>query len=282
MPRNLVSGMLQYGLYTRVIGRRILYFQLLSSTMDEAARLAREGTEEGTVVLAEEQTAARGRFKRTWVSEPGNLYLSIVLRPSTSALRYTSILSGVAVARAIRKSTGLKPTIKWPNDVRLRGKKVSGILVENSLEGNRVEHAIVGIGVNVALDPSAIPELAGTATSLDLEAGRAVDRESVLRLLLQEMDKLYLPLTKAEAGAPPSDANQTADGGDLGRMRQEWRGLLDTLGQQVEVRWRDEVYTGDAEDVDEAGNLLLRQGDGELVTVPAGEVTLARGTAGGR
>lgn len=282
MPRNLVAGMLRQGLYTRVIGRRVLYFQVLSSTMDEAARLAREGAEEGTVVLAEEQTAARGRFQRKWVSQTGNLYVSILLRPSPSALQYTSILSGLAVARAIRKSTGLKPTIKWPNDVRLRGKKVSGILVENSLEGNRVEHAVVGIGINVALDPSTIAELADIATSLNLEAGRVVDRESVLRSLLQEMDNLYLPLKKSPTWSPPLGRLQTVEDVDLDRMRQEWRGLLDTLGQRVEVRWQDEVYTGNAEDVDESGNLLLRQRDGELLAVPAGEVISARATEGGR
>ncbi len=257
MPGNVVSAMLREGLYTRVVGRRIIYFPRLSSTMDETARQARQGAEEGTVILAEEQVAGRGRFQRVWVSQPGNLYLSILFRPSLQALQYLSIISGVAVARAIRKSTGLKPTIKWPNDIRLRGKKVSGILVENALQDNDVQYAVVGIGVNVALDPSTVDALAGLATSLNVETARQIDREVVLKHLLQEMDGLYLALK----------------GQDFHMPVEEWKGLLDTLGSRVEVRWQDDVYTGYAEDVDEVGNLLLRLEDNTLATLPAGEVT---------
>ena len=284
MPRNVVGGMLRGGLYTRVVGRRILYFQRLTSTMDEATRQAQKGAEDGTVVLAEEQTAGRGRFERAWVSAAGNIHLSIILRPTLQGLPYLSIVSGVAVARAIRKTTGLKPTIKWPNDVRLSGKKVCGILVENALQGNTVEYAVVGIGVNVSLEPSTVDELANIATSLNVETGKDVDREDLLRRLLQEMDGLYLPMR------PPSGPSRTGitgrvhggtDGPDTSRQHSdrviaEWRSLLETLGQPVEVRWQDEVHTGYAEDVDGLGNLMLRLGDGTLTTIPAGEVFQTR------
>ena len=273
MPRNIVSGMLREGLFTRVVGRRIVYFQGLSSTMDEAARRAREGAEEGLVILAEQQTAGRGRFQRAWVSQPGNLYFSILLRPSLEGLQYVSIISPLAVVRAIKKTAGLKPTIKWPNDVRIGGKKVCGILVENALMANSVEHAIVGIGVNVALDPSGIEELAGIATSLNQEAGRPIDREVLLRELLQEMDGLYRLLSPGHGSSLSTAAAE--DG--LETVRSEWRSLLETLGNQVEIRWQDEVYRGYAEDVDNAGNLLLRLGDGTLATLPAGEVTSSIG-----
>ena len=149
MPRNIVSAILREGLYTQVIGRRILFFQRLSSTMEEAARQAGEDAEEGTVVIAEEQEAGRGRFQRAWVSAPGNLYLSIVLHPSLFAMQYLSIISGLAVVRAIRKTTEMKPTLKWPNDVRIGGKKVCGVLVESAVRSDRVEYGIVGIGINV-------------------------------------------------------------------------------------------------------------------------------------
>ena len=268
MPRNVVSGMLRDGLYTRVVGRQITYFQCISSTMDEAVRQAEEGVDEGAVILAEDQTAGRGRFQRAWYSQAGNIHLSIMLRPSLQALRYLSIISAVAVVRAIRKTAGLESTIKWPNDVRMGGKKVSGILVESALQGNNVQYAIVGIGVNVALDPSSVDELADIATSVNAEAGKAVDREVILRHLLQEMDSLYLPLRRAYRTSPSTDSGQT-----VGRAMEEWRGLLETLGQRVEVRWQDEVYAGYAEDVDEIGNLLLRREDGTLATLPAGEVT---------
>ena len=273
MVRNIVSGMLRQGLYTRVVGRRIVFFQRLSSTMDEGTRQAREGAEEGTVTLAEEQTAGRGRFQRAWFSLPGNLYLSIVMRPSLHALQYISIISGVAVVRAITKTTGLKPTIKWPNDVRLRGKKVCGILVENAIEASSVRYAIVGIGVNVALDLTTLEELADIATSLNVEAGTDVDRQILLRHLLQELDNLYLPLRKGHEIPRSPVPGQAQAGASLERAKEEWRGLLEMLGKRVEVRWQDEVYSGYAEDVDEVGNLLLRLGDGTLATLPAGEVT---------
>lgn len=268
MSKNIVSGMLRGGLYTRVVGRRLIYFRHLASTMDEAARMAQEGTETGTVVLAEEQSAARGRFRRQWVSPPGNLHISVVLRPSTEVLRYLSIMSGVAVVRAIRKATGIRSTIKWPNDVMIGGKKVCGILVENTLRGDTVQHSVLGIGVNVTFDPSAVDELSGKATSLNQEAGTEVDPEALLRHLLQELDNLYLPLRQAR-GAPTDIAGSKP-------VIEEWRGLLETLGKRVEVTWVEDVYRGYAEDVDDAGNLLLRLEDGSVATLPAGEVTLAK------
>ena len=276
MSTNLVSKVLKQGLFTRVVGRKISYFQELSSTMDEAARQARESVVEGTVVLAEEQTASRGRFQRTWVSQAGNLYLSIVLRPSLESLTYLSIISALAVARAIRKTTALEPTIKWPNDIRIRGKKVSGILIENAIQGGSVEYAIVGIGINVVLDTPAIEELKDIATSLDQETDKVVERDALLRQLLHEMDRLYLPLRERPAKAPSNSASQVSKDPALARAMGEWRGLLETLGSHVQVQWKDEVHTGFAEDVDEIGNLLLRQGDGTLISVPAGEVISAR------
>ena len=270
MPRTIVSDVLREGLYTRVLGRHILYFRSLASTMDEAARLAREGAEEGTVVVAEEQTSSRGRFQRPWVSELGNLYFSVCFRPSTEALRYLSILAGVAVERAIRKITGLKPTIKWPNDVRLRGKKVCGILVENAFEGAELRYAILGIGINVSLDPSTVDGLSEIATGLNVETGKEVNRVAILRSLLHELDTLYATVNGAARGTTSRHAPGTpsADG-----VLDEWRGLLETLGTRVEVRWQGEVYSGHAEDVDSLGNLVLRQEDGTTKTLPAGEVT---------
>ena len=268
MPRSIVSATLRQGLYTRVIGRRLVHFQRLSSTMDEAARLAKQGAEDGTVIVAEAQTAGRGRFQRSWVSEAGNLYLSVILRPSLQALPYISIMSGVAVARAIRKATGLRSTIKWPNDVRIHGKKVCGILVENTVQGNNVDYAVVGIGLNVAFDPTTVEELSEIAISLNVAAGEAVDRPALLRYLLQEMDRLYLSLQQAREPAAQD-------------IIEDWRSLLDTLGTQVEVRWGAEVYSGFAQDVDSLGNLLLRLADGTVATLPAGEVASIRlaGTA---
>ena len=255
MPANLVSAAVRGGLFTRLVGRRLLFFQELTSTMDEAARQAEEGTEEGTVVVAETQQAGRGRMGRSWVSQQGNLYLSVVFRPPLQALPLLNILAGVAAARAIRKVAGLEPRIKWPNDVLLSGKKVAGILVESVVTGERVCYAVLGIGINVGLDTSSVEGLTGQITSLR-DAGRPVPREDLLRQLLQDLDALYL---QAIQGKSPLA---------------EWRGLLDTLGRQVKVDWRGEVRVGMAEDLDEIGNLLLRLDDGRLVSLTTGDVSL--------
>jgi BirA family biotin operon repressor/biotin-[acetyl-CoA-carboxylase] ligase len=224
--------------------------------MNEAARQAKAGAQEGTVVVAETQTAGRGRLGRSWVSRPGNLYLTIVLRPTLQTLPFLSCLAGVAVVRALGQTARLRPRLRWPNDVLLGGKKVAGILLESAVEGDAVRYALVGIGINVDLDTSNVAEIAGFATSLNAVAGNPVSREEVLRHLLQGMDSLYLQL--AQGKTPLA----------------EWKGLLDTLGRRVRVSWQDQVCWGQAEDVDELGNLQLRQDDGRLVTLAAGDVTL--------
>ena len=256
MSSNPVSAALRDGLFTRLVGRRILYYKELSSTMDEASRLAEAGTEEGTVVITERQTAGRGRFGRNWVSPEGNLYFSVVFRPSHTILPLLTMVSGVAVARAIRKVTGLSPAIKWPNDVLVDGKKVSGILVEAVAEGASVRYAVVGIGLNIKLEYPEIEALGGLANGLENAAGRPVAKDAVLRRLLLELDNLYL---QANSGKAPLD---------------EWRGLLQTLGRRVTVSWREESWVGQAEGVDDTGNLLLRLDDGRLVTMTVGDVTL--------
>ena len=256
MPRDLVSAAIRRGLFTRTVGKRLMFFQEVPSTMDEAARLARDGAADGTVVVAESQTSGRGRFGRNWVSPGGNIYMSVVFRPSVDALPFLSILAGVATVQTIRKTTGLSPTIKWPNDVMLYGKKVSGILVESVMEGEAVCYAVLGIGLNVALDPSQSEETSGIATSLEAASGKDLMREEVLRQLLQDLDSLYLKLCQGQTPLEP------------------WRAMLDTLGQNVRVSWRDEAYSGLAEGIDQLGNLQLRLEDGRLMTMTAGDVTL--------
>ncbi len=256
MSANVVSQVLREGLYTRTIGRHILYFKRIPSTMDEMGREGEAGASEGTVVLAEEQTAGRGRFGRYWVSPPGNLYLSVLLRPSVTMLPCLIMLASIAVVRVIRRGTGLDAAVKWPNDVLIGNSKVCGILVESVLDGSDVKYAVVGIGVNVGFDASQIKGLSQRATGLAKEVGGSVDQAALLRHLLQEMDALYLDLRD---GRSPIE---------------EWRNLLVTLGNSIKVQWQEEVQVGYAEDVDQQGNLLLRQRDGSLISVPAGDVTL--------
>ena len=255
MP-SLVTSTLRDGLFTHVVGRQILYFNELNSTMDEAARLAEEGAGEGTVVIAERQTAGRGRQGRSWVSQPGNLLFSIVFRPEIDKLPYISMIGGVAVARAILKATGLSPKIKWPNDIMLDGKKAAGVLAESAIAGDTVCYAVLGLGINVALNVASSEEISSLATSLDSATGSPVDREFLLRQMLMELDDLYINLNRDESPL------------------QEWRQMLETTGRRVTATSGPNVHSGIATGVDDTGNLLLKLDDGRHITLTSGDVTL--------
>ena len=241
----------------RLIGGRLLRYHTLPSTMDEARRLAREGIPEGSVVVTANQTQGRGRFGRSWISSPGAcVTLSVVLYPEAQVLPILGIVATVGVVRAVHRLTGLMCAIKWPNDVRISGRKVCGILVESEVFPEGKATAIVGIGLNVNMDPAAHPEVAETATSLARELGTELSMEKAEDVLLEEMEAVYAAARRG------------------GEVLQEWRDALETLGQQVEVRWGESVERGLARHVDGWGYLILERKDGSTVTLAAGEVTL--------
>src|SRR5258706_1429669 len=165
---------------TQVIGRDIQVFEQTTSTNDVVEKLARDGVKEGVVVFAESQTKGRGRLGRQWISpERKELWFSVLLRPELRPQEATqlTVASATALRRAIAAETGLKPEIKWPNDILVGGKKVAGILTELSAELDRVRHIILGIGVDVNLDAGELPvELRKLATSLKLESGGVISR----------------------------------------------------------------------------------------------------------
>lgn len=241
------------GLKTRLMGQPALYYPSVSSTMDVARKAAQEGASEGTLVIADEQAAGRGRQGRAWLSPPGSLSLSLVLRPQIAHLPYLIMVASVAAVRAISRTTGLSARIKWPNDVLIGGKKVSGILIESHLRGGGVDFAILGIGINVNLDPSLFPPLAYPATSLSTELGHPVSRLEILWRLLEEIERLYLGLREGQS------------------PYQEWRQRLETLGRRVRVEVGETIEEGLAEEVGQDGSLLLRRTDDTLARLVAGQ-----------
>lgn len=244
-------------LRTESLGRRLVYLASASSTQEVARGEAESGAASGTVVVAEEQTAGRGRFGREWVSPAGrNLYLTLVLRPSVRGLRALSIVSPLAIAVAVEEVTGLSPRIKWPNDAIIEGRKLAGVLIENELSGDEIRYSLVGIGLNVNMDVERAPGIEEIATSVKRELGAETSREELLAALLNRYEALY---QQAATNAGVYEA---------------WRARLDTLGRQVRVTFGDQVYEGLAEDVDTDGNLVLRRPDGERLTLEAGEVSL--------
>jgi len=244
------------GLETRFIGQRVIHFLSHGSTMEAAKREARRTATEGTAVIAEEQTAGKGRAKRVWLSPKGSISLSVVLYPGISQLPYLIMITSVAVARSIEMVTGLKTQLKWPNDILIKGKKVCGILIENELQGDRATWAIIGIGINANTRMKDFPEIAATATSLSDELGKGISRVEVIRCLFVEMENLYLSL------------------GDGELVYQEWRDRLITRGRRVQVVDGKKMLEGVAETVTKDGSLVLRHDNGSISYIVAGDVTL--------
>lgn len=253
---SISAAAITSNLATHFIGQRVIHYPRLTSTNDIAKRQAQQGAREGTVIVAEEQTAGRGRIKRTWLSPRGSIALSIILYPQLAYLPSLIMVASLAVVHSIEQVTGLKSQIKWPNDVLVNGKKVCGILIESDVKGNVVDYAIIGIGINVNLSLSDFPEISSTATSLSHELGRYVSRLDMIRCLLAEVEILYLALPTGQS------------------VYQEWRDNLVTLGKKVQVSSGTTTYKGVAESVASDGSLLLRQSDGSLIKIVAGDVTL--------
>jgi len=251
-------------LKTAWLGRRVVYYPTVGSTHDEARRLARQGAPEGTLVVADHQTAGRGRLDRQWWSPPGsNLLLSLVLRPAFLAPHQAQRLvmaCSLAVCDALADLTGLAAAVKWPNDVLVEVHKVCGLLAEVGLAGAALDYVVVGLGINVNADFKAddAPAFMAPASSLKTILGREVSRLNLLGGVLGSMEERY---TRLRAGELP---------------HAEWQDRLVTLGQSVQVTMPDRVLVGVASGVDADGALLVRQANGALERVLAGDVTLRK------
>lgn len=245
-------------LATAWLGHAWRHLLTCASTNDEAAAWARAGAPHGAVVVADAQERGRGRLGRRWHSPAGeSLYFSVVLRPALEPARVppVTLAAGVAVAETL-ESHGAAPSLKWPNDVLAGGKKIAGILAEMASVKDRVEHLVVGIGVN--LNALEFPvELAAIATSLRRErGGRPVERAAFAAALCARLEHWYQRFV--DGGAPVVAAG--------------WRRRAAFLGARVRVTAGRDALTGVAEALDDEGALLLRLDDGRLERVIAGEL----------
>ncbi len=251
--------------------RKVVYLPTTGSTNDVAKDLAAQGAPEGTVVVADEQTAGRGRMGRHWLAPPGTCLLcSILFRPDLppAQAQRLMMLCALSTVDAVEQTAGLPVALKWPNDLIIESRitnhesrnwrKLGGILTETGMKGERVEFTVVGIGINVNVALRDLPSLAPNATSILAETGREVDRATLLAALLAGTEARYARL---RAGESP---------------HAEWAARLATLGQPVEVTTPAGTLAGAAEAVDGDGALLLRTLDGTLHRLLAGDVTLAR------
>ncbi|MGF7049909.1 BirA family biotin operon repressor/biotin-[acetyl-CoA-carboxylase] ligase [Paenibacillus sp. DS2015] len=259
-PDQLDTATLIHHLNTKVMGSRIKIMKSTVSTQNEARALAETGASEGTLVVAEEQTGGKGRIGRKWFSPFGKgIWMSLILRPQ-QPLQYTpqlTLLTGVAVCRAIRKLTRLDVGIKWPNDLLLNDRKVCGILLESAAEDEVVRYCIAGIGISANLDCEDFPDdLQSIATSLKIESGVAVDRTVLIATIMEELELLY-ELYCLKGFQPIASL---------------WEASSVTLHHQVAVNTLQGRLEGIARGLDPSGALLIETSNGEIVPVISGDV----------
>jgi BirA family biotin operon repressor/biotin-[acetyl-CoA-carboxylase] ligase len=258
---RLCPDQIEHELGTVRVGRRVAVWSRVTSTNDLAARAAQSLANEGLVILAEEQTAGRGRRGRTWCAPPRtSILMSVLLFPPEplAGVGWLTALGAVAVAEVVSTWTTRDAQIKWPNDVRVAGRKIAGVLVE------RGAGAVVGIGVNANLVEDDLPnDLRASATSVRLLTGRPVDRSELARDLIRRLDVLY-------------EASRTAGPAVVAAI---WRDRCELLGCEVVVRARSGMFDGRLDDIDLLGELTLSAPDRPPLQIPTCEV-LAISSAG--
>jgi BirA family biotin operon repressor/biotin-[acetyl-CoA-carboxylase] ligase len=248
----------------RIVGRDIKVFQETTSTNDLAERLARDGVEEGLVVFAESQTRGRGRLGRNWLSPARKgLWFSVLLRPKLQPVEATrlTVAAATALARAVAAQTDLSPAIKWPNDLLVNGRKTAGILTEMSADVDRINHVIIGVGLDVnQTEEDFPPELRPLATSLRVETGQELSRPSLAAAVLEELEKDY----------------RRVAAGQFAAVADEWEARCATLGQNVAIHTGHRRIQGRAEALDETGALLVRTEHGLIERIIGGDVTIEK------
>ncbi len=257
----MTESEIQARLTTRILGKKLYVFDSVDSTNARAKTLALEGAGEGTLVIAEDQTAGRGRQGRPWFSEKGkNLTFSVILNPAVPPARLgiLSLCAGLAVADAIQTTTGLTPECKWPNDVMLNARKVSGILSETVLRRGNIHALVVGIGINVNQSTFAL-ELNDGATSVCLAAERTIDRLQLLSYVVDRLEFWYEKFVAEEYYA----------------ILKAWSVFCKMIGRTISVNHRGTHLSGLARGIAEDGSLLF-QTNGREMKLSAGDVTILR------
>ena len=261
VPDTIAEEEVASRLQTERMGRQIRYFSRIDSTNQYAKRIAEEGAPDGTLIIADEQTAGKGRSGRTWVTPPAEaIAFTLLLRPKLSPDRISmvTLVMGLAVTNAVNSLHGVSAGIKWPNDVVIKGRKLCGILTEMSAEVRQVNYIVIGVGINANLTsfPEEIREI---ATSLKLELGRDINRAELIARVMAEFERLY-----AEFEAQ----------GDLGAVMQEYNELCLNAGSKVRVLDPNGEYTGTSRGINSMGELLVETEDGKMQEVYAGEVSV--------
>jgi BirA family biotin operon repressor/biotin-[acetyl-CoA-carboxylase] ligase len=265
-PDILTKEELSSMIDTEWAGQTIYYFDQIDSTNIRAKQLGEEGVPHGTLIVAGQQNAGRGRRGRTWESPPGvSIYMSIVLRPEMAPVKapMLTLVMALSAADSLKECTGLDVQIKWPNDIVLNGKKLAGILTEMSTEMDYINHVVIGVGINV--NTGQLPEeLEEKATSLRLETGRIIRRSEIIASIMKEFEGNYQLFIETQG---------------LRQMQEKYNSLLINREKEVRILGVKEEYAAYALGINEKGELLVRRDNGEIEAILAGEVSV-RGVYG--
>jgi len=246
------------GLTTSIIGSEVEFLGEVASTNSVAKERAQDKCKEGLIVVASSQNRGRGRLDRSFISPEGGLYLSVVLRPepSQTPVSLLPLLAGLAVSKSISTTVLKETSLKWPNDVLMEGKKVCGVLVESSFKGDKLDHVVIGIGINVNSSTDQLPEdIRERATTIKDITGNKVDMEILLRDLISFLDILYGRFKR----------------GEMESILDQWSERSSTIGKQVRVNTGKETLEGKALGLDQSGALMISV-EGSLQRVDIGDV----------
>jgi len=245
LPWEIISG-----LKTKKIGKKAYYFDSIDSTQSQALKMSEDPTNDGTIIIAAKQTGGKGRLGRKWISPKGGIWFSVILQPKfdISITTLFPIASSLALSYAIEKTFKITPELKWPNDLTIKGKKVAGMLVDVSLESNKIEKLVLGVGINFDVDVKQIektlketPNFYGVA-SLS-EQKKKVKPKILVQALLVELEKIYELLNTKQTKNIISECTKRSS----------------TIGKKVEINTVEGKIKGDAIKIDYDGALIVSE-----------------------
>ena len=238
------------GLKTKIFGKQVYYFDLIDSTQNHAIKIASDKINNGAVIIAEKQTSGKGRLGRKWISPKGGIWLSIILHPKfdISVITLFPIASALALSNAIEKTLNIKSELKWPNDITIKGKKVAGMLVDASIESNKIENLIVGVGINFNVNVKQIEKiLKGTPNFYGVaslsEQNKTIKSVLLVQSFLMELEQMYNLL----------------NAGNTRKIIRDWTRKSSTIGQKIELDTENGKIRGKAIKIDDDGALVISE-----------------------
>ncbi|MFB5609006.1 MAG: biotin--[acetyl-CoA-carboxylase] ligase [Nitrosarchaeum sp.] len=246
----LLPWEITHGLKTKIFGKIVYYFESVDSTQNQALRISLDKKNNGAVIIAEKQTSGKGRLGRKWISPKGGIWLSIILHPKfdISVITLFPLASALALSNAIEKTLKIKSELKWPNDITINGKKIAGMLVDASLESNKIESMILGVGINFDVDIKQIekilkdtPNFYGAASLI--EQNKTIKPVLIVQSFLMELEEIYNLLSK----------------GDTKKIIKEWMKKSSTIGKNIELHSDEGKIKGKAIKIDDDGALVITE-----------------------